>query len=478
MHKEIEPQNLLFIMSDEHNPKITGCYGHKIVETPNLDKLAAGGTLFTSAYTNSPICVPARAALATGRYVHKTGQWDNASAYQGVEESWHHTLRDHRVDVASIGKLHFRGGDDYGFTEELLPLHVLDGIGDLKGLLRKELPPKAGTSNMANDAGAGDSSYNSYDARIADRAVKWLEDRAGQPSANRFVLFVSFVMPHFPLIAPEEYYDLYEKYSLDELREGLTAPADDHPTLNRQRHYSNYEQFFDDDKKAKALRAYFGMVSILDHRIGQVIEALGNNGFGDNTRIVYTSDHGDNLGSHGMWGKSVMYENAARVPMIVSGKDIPAGERNETPVTLVDIAPTSLHATGVAATGKLYDGASLIDLANNEDVNRPAFAEYHASGSDTGQFMLRKGEWKLVYFAGQRPQLFHLPSDPLEVKDLWDDPQHQDKLSELKDELFAICNPDDVSAQAFADQRKVIDHYGGMDEILKTVNIPYTPAPE
>ncbi len=478
MQKTIEPQNLLFIMSDEHNPKITGCYGHPIVQTPNIDKLAQSGTLFSSAYTNSAICVPARAALATGRYVHETGQWDNSAAYRGEQESWHHTLRDHGVGVTSIGKLHFRGGDDYGFTEELLPLHVVDGIGDLKGLLRKELPPKPNTANMANEAGRGDSTYNQYDTRIANRAIEWLAQRAANPSQQPFVLFVSFVMPHFPLIAPDEFYDLYERYSLDELRQGLTAPPDNHPTLNRVRHFSNFDKFFDDEKRTKGLRAYFGMVSKLDSQIGRVIASLNENGFGNNTRIIYTSDHGDNLGSHGLWGKSVMYENSSRVPMIISGKDIPAGQRIETPVTLVDVAPTSLHATGVDASEKNYVGSSLIDLANEEQPERIAFAEYHASGSDTGQFMIRKGDWKLVYFVGQRPQLFNLKSDPLEVNDLWDQPEHQDKLGELTKELYAICTPEDVSAQAFREQRTVIDAYGGMEGILKTVNIPYTPAPD
>jgi len=105
----VKPANLLIIMSDEHNPKIMGCAGHGIVNTPNLDALAAGGTTYTSAYTTCPVCVPARAAFAVGKYVHQIGYWDNADAYDGAVPSWHHLLRERGHEVVSIGKLHFRG---------------------------------------------------------------------------------------------------------------------------------------------------------------------------------------------------------------------------------------------------------------------------------------------------------------------------------------------------------------------------------
>ena len=125
------PANLLFILSDEHSRRVLGCYGHPMIRTPNLDRLAASGVRFTDAYTNSPICVPARAALATGRYVHQIRFWDNAIAYDGSVPSWHHRVLDAGHEVVSIGKLHFRSADDdNGFTDEVMPLHVVDGIGD------------------------------------------------------------------------------------------------------------------------------------------------------------------------------------------------------------------------------------------------------------------------------------------------------------------------------------------------------------
>jgi len=473
---EIEPQNLLFVLSDEHNRKVAGCYGHPFVKTPNIDRLAANGTLFTSAYCNSPICVPARASLATGRYVHEIGCWDNASPYEGRPQSWHHMLRVAGVDVVSIGKLHYRGGDDYGFTEELLPLHVVGGKGDLKGLFRKSMLPKKGTADLAALAGRGVSSYSQYDGRIAAMAEDWIARRSAAAANEPFVLFVSFVMPHFPLIAPEEYYDLYAGYGLDELSYRLSAPPPQHPTLKRMRRYFDYDNHFDDDKRAIALRAYFGMVTRLDELVGGVITALARHGLDRRTRVIYASDHGDNLGNRGMWGKSVMYEDSVGVPLIVSGKDIPAGRTVTTPVSLIDIAPTALHALGVSS-GVDLPGRSLIDLARNEDAERVVFSEYHAAGSETGQFMIRKRNWKYVAYVDERPQLFDLENDPDELNDLWHDPRHKGVIDELHAELEAICDPVAVNARAFRDQHARIEESGGESGIEKSADIPFTPAP-
>ena len=137
----MKPANVLFILSDEHSRRVLGCYGHRMIRTPNLDALAARGIRFADAYTNSPICVPARASLATGRYPHDIRFWDNAIAYDGGVPSWHHRLREAGHEVVSIGKLHFRSeADDNGFSQEIMPLHINDGIGDPMGWLRDPLP--------------------------------------------------------------------------------------------------------------------------------------------------------------------------------------------------------------------------------------------------------------------------------------------------------------------------------------------------
>ncbi len=472
----LEPKNLLFVLSDEHNRKIAGAYGHPFVKTPNIDRLANSGTKFTAAYTNSPICVPARASLATGRPVHEIGFWDNASPYDGNVPSWHHALRDSGIDVVSVGKLHFRGGDDYGFTEELLPLHVLEGKGDLKGLLRRERQTNENTSGLAENVGMGQSTYFDYDARILECAQRWLEKRSRGTGDRRFALFVSFVMPHFPLRVPQPYYDLYRDIPLDKLRTGLDASPPDHPTLNRMRQFFNYDDHFDDRKRAEALRAYFGMVTRVDEMLGELLGTLQHCGLSDVTRVIYASDHGDNLGNRGMWGKSVMYEDSVAVPLVIAGPGIPRGCVVDTPVSLIDIAPTIAHATG-AAPDESWSGRSLIEIANNEVSDRVVLSEYHAAGSDTGQFMIRQGQWKYIAFVGAPAQLFNLSQDPDEITDLANDPTCAEIVERMQLALRKLCDPEEVSNRAFRDQRERIEKAGGEDAILHSADIPFTPAP-
>ena len=145
-----KPANVLFILSDEHTRDVTGCYGHPFIKTPHLDRLAARGTRFDAAYTNCPICVPARASLHTGTYGADNRCWDNAHPYDGSMRSWAHRLRDAGHQTLSIGKLHFRSDkDDNGFVQELIPLHVVDGQGDLLGLVRTP-EPAARARNMCD----------------------------------------------------------------------------------------------------------------------------------------------------------------------------------------------------------------------------------------------------------------------------------------------------------------------------------------
>lgn len=472
-----KPHNMLFILSDEHNARITGCYGHPIVQTPNLDSLAARGTRFTSAYCNSPICVPSRASLATGRYVHDVGCWDNAAPYRGAPQSWHGALRDRGVDVASVGKLHYRGGDDYGFSEVLEPLHVVGGVGDLKGLFRKELPSRTGTADLAADAGAGENAYEAYDTKIAAAAKDWLIRRDRQGNPTPFVLFVSFVMPHFPLIAPDAYYRRYERYDLESLRAGLDEPPAIHPTLARMRSYFDYDAYFDDDRRAVALRAYFGLVTRLDDLVGELLTGLAETAFADSTRVIYCSDHGDCLGNRGLWGKSVMFDDAARVPMIFAGADVPPNRTVDTPVSLVDIAPTMHQALGISAAGRGYRGRSLFDIARGADAQRAAFSEYHAAGSDTGQFMIRQGRWKYICYVGAPAQLFDLESDPQERTDLSQSTAAEPVLRTMHQTLLEICDPEAVNAAAFKDQRARILAHGGREQIGQSDDVPFTPAP-
>ena len=205
-------RNVLFIMSDQHQQKVAGCYGHDFINTPNIDALAARGTRFTTAYTNSAICVPARAALATGRYVNETHYWDNSHGYDGRVKSWHHLSGEQGCGVTSIGKLHYRYDDDpVGFEASIIPMNVAGGLGDIRGCVKRPMPPPLRRSKIVERIGPGESPYTQYDNEIMEKACTWLKEKGANKNGRPWTLMCSFVCPHPPHIAPREFYDLYDK---------------------------------------------------------------------------------------------------------------------------------------------------------------------------------------------------------------------------------------------------------------------------
>ena len=472
--------NVLFIMSDEHNREIAGCYGNSIVKTPNIDTLAARGVVFENAYCNSPICVPSRASLATGDYVHRIRYWDSAAAYDGRVPSWHHRVRDAGHDVVSIGKLHFRGADDdNGFSEVHHPIYVVDGVGDTHGLLRRDKRVRTVARELAEEAGRGSSSYTEFDIKVADATIGWLRERKDRQTDQPWVLFSSMLSPHYPLIAPDEFYDLYANADLPRPRLYDEADRPNHPVIAHYRETWNYDDFFDAERLQAGLAAYYGLCSFLDFQIGKILAALDDSGFADNTLVIYTSDHGDNLGNRGLWGKSVMYEESSAVPMVMAGPGIAAGQRCATPVSLVDVYPTVVEC--VCETLNAHEcalpGDNLITLAREQPADRIVFSELHDDGSMTGEFMVRQGNWKLVHYAGYPPQLFDLAADPFEEHDLSGRPETARVRSRLYDALYAIVDPEAVDRLAFADQQARIERLGGVEAILSRPDFNFTPLP-
>ena len=458
-----KPHNILIVMSDEHRRDAMGVMGHPVVQTPHLDALGARGAMFENAYTPSPMCVPARAAIACGDYVHRIRHWDSATPYDGGQRSWMHALRDAGVEVVSIGKLHFRSSDDdNGFSQEILPMHVVGGVGWPAGLLRKSPPPFDRAAELARDVGAGDSDYTRYDHSVTTAAVDWLTKTTKH--TNGWAAFVSLVSPHYPLIAPEHFAALYDPAAIDRPIAYESDARARHPELDRVAAFYNYDRYFDAKSMLKARAAYYGLVSYMDECVGQVLAALDASGQADDTLVLYVSDHGDMLGDHGYWTKQVMYEGSAGVPMIVAGPGVKAGRCVKTATSLLDLAPTATEF--VADLSWDGPGNSLLQIAANaDDPERTAFSEYHDGGSTTGTFMVRWDRWKYVYYVNEAPQLFDLEADPNELSDLGqsDSPTAHAARAEGFMRLTAICDPDAVNSLCFKDQRRRIEELGGKD---------------
>ena len=333
---------------------------------------------------------------------------------------------------------------------------------------------------LAASAGPGESTYNDYDRAITAAACRWIATEGPHASEKPWALFVSLVRPHFPLTAPPEFYALYppERMPMPRLYDETGRPR--HPAVLALRSVMNYDDFFADQRAVRrAIAAYYALVSFLDDNIGKILAALEAAGLTASTRVIYTSDHGDNLGARGLWGKSVMYEESVAVPLVVAGADISSGTVVDAPVSLVDCYRTVLEAVAcpVPRADLALPSHSLWEVLAGARPDRNVLSEYHAAGSITGTFMIRNGRWKYIYHVGFRPELYDLEADPGETTDLAERPDMASVLAECRAALLRICDPEAVSAEAFADQRHRIALHGGRDAVLKRGDYGYTPAP-
>jgi choline-sulfatase len=230
-----------------------------------------------------------------------------------------------------------------------------------------------------------------------------------------------------------------------------------------------------------AMAAYLGLCTFMDAQVGRVLQTLDEVGLSEQTRIIYTSDHGENAGARGMWGKSVHYEESGAIPLILAGECVPAGEVRATQTTLVDAYPAILDAVGLPLDDvKTLPGRSWFDLATApDDTDRIAFSEYHAAGSPSGSFMIRKGRYKFIYYVGFTPELFDLETDPEELTNLAQDDAYADTVQTFEGYLRAIVDPEDADRWAQAAQKALIESRGGPEMVMRNLITTknYTPVP-
>jgi choline-sulfatase len=240
-----------------------------------------------------------------------------------------------------------------------------------------------------------------------------------------------------------------------------------------------FDEPFDAPMVRRAIAAYMGLVSFLDSQVGTILSALEETGLLDNTRVVYTSDHGDNLGARGLWGKSTMYEESAGIPLILAGPDVPAGNVCDTPVSLVDGFPTFVHALGARPDERDLGlpGHSLLDIAHGYVPQRTVLSEYHAAGAMTGSYMIRHGRYKYIHYVGLPAMLFDLEADPHERNDLGGQAGCAAVVRECEARLRTVVDPEAADAQARDDQRRYIEKHGGADAIVERGTFRYSPPP-
>ncbi len=427
--------NILFIQVDQLAAKFLRCYGDKICHTPNLDRLAAEGTVFETAYCNFPLCSPSRASMATGKLCSEIGAYDNAAELPATIPTYAHYLRSAGYQTALSGKMHFIGPDQYhGFERRLTPdLYPADfswvpNWGD-------EGERDTNDPRSVTIAGLCERSIQiDFDDLVTFHAIQHLYDIARSEDVRPFFLQVSYTHPHEPYLCQKEFWDLYD---------GVDIPLPDVPALPEDQHDAHSVRLlsdfgmlnvrFADDDILTARRAYYGSVSYLDAKIGELLETLERTGQRDNTVIVFTSDHGEMLGERGMWFKKHFYEPSLKVPLIVTGGAFPSS-RAATPASLVDLLPTFMgvaEGSGWTSSVETLDGE---DLATKLDdtPDRPVYAEYLAEATTAPIFMVRLGRYKYIHSTDDTPLLFDLEVDPNERQNLAGRPEQENREARLR----------------------------------------------
>jgi choline-sulfatase len=376
----------------------------------------------------------------SGRRVHEIQCYNNCNAIPFEYPTYGQALSEQGVHSVHIGKLDvYRPSAELGFSEMLLP-HERKRPGD-ENVSRDPLAIRADGASRASGYGPHDSNPFQGDDAVVERALEWL---ATQPATldRPWVLVVQVVKPHFPHVVTRELWDLYpEGEDLPEF--GRDAASANHPYAQDLRAHFQTDQFSEKDIRGLR-RGYLGCVTYVDRQLGRIMDALDAHRLTDMTTLAYTSDHGEMLGKFGMWWKCSLYEDSARVPLVIAGPDIPSGRRVRTPVDLHDVRATLFATTGTAQPDG-WVGAPLDSIAP-DDPDRVVFSEYHGHGTRSGAYIIRKGDWKLIYCMAAPHQLFNLAEDPGELENLAE--VRPQKLLELEDELRAICSPERENARA------------------------------
>jgi choline-sulfatase len=442
--------NIVFICSDQHSGRYLGCNGDPIARTPNLDRIAKIGVNFRNTYSGNPVCVPGRACMMSGMYASDVNAFCNSTPLAAKEPTWGSYLRDAGYHCWATGKLDLTLGADIGF-EQTKTTHGHSQHPDITSLFRS--PVCFRPDERANVNGQFTDRADP-DAALARSAIKFIRERGAQ---KPWAVYVGMHMPHPKWVAEKKYLDIYppDKIPMPNIPAGYLERR--HTMFQVLANFKNVQVPIPEDRIRRARAAYFGMVSEVDEYVGWVLDEVEKSGQLDNTLFIYTSDHGEMLGEHGLWLKNVLLENAARVPLVMAGAGLPKGKTIETAVSHVDLVATMMELAGAKPSRKLR-GTSLVGLANGNPSSHRGFAysESHSEGNCTGSFLIRKGDWKYIYFTGDDPLLFNLKDDPGEFHNLAGKKETAAIEKEMHGLLTSQVDPDAVTDRAFAEQERVL----------------------
>jgi len=419
--------NILFLLSDEHSFRFLGhrgpADGGEPIDTPTFDRLARQGTVFTDAYCQMPLCTPSRLCLLTGTEVRRCGAWTNEAVLRPQLDTLPKTLAAAGYETCLVGKMHLGGNQQFvGFRHR--------PYGDLTGKCGHQWEPvgdprRRGMRARTTEAGiTGIPESLIQDEVVCHETVAWLREHRHARGSRPWFLCASFSRPHFPLTAPRRHFERYWPDGVTQPLVPAGGDAYDHPMSAGMRRGFQAEAI-ERPEMMRARAAYFACVSYLDEVLGDLLLRLEAGGFLDETVVVYTTDHGEMAGEHGVWWKNGWYEGCTRVPLIFS---LPAQRRAaapaarwRTPVALTDLYPTLCALAGAEPPAGL-NGTDLSPgvRGEGEPPERPVFCDNLIPrwGEGTEFRMIRWRNWKYVRFRNAAPLMFDLAAAPAEQHDL------------------------------------------------------------
>lgn len=444
-----------------------GYRGHPYVRTPHLDALAAEGTAFTSAYCNSPVCVPSRMSFITGKYAHQVGSWFLYVPLDPAEMTWARRLDQAGIESTMLGKLDFCGEyQDAGFSRHKIierrqawqeyPRQT-PFVDRLRGFVRPDKRAHIINSGVrepaVTDGHNGHSDrfgFYDHDRIVTDWAVDYLREKGSRPGDDPWTLYVGLLYPHWPYCVPQPYFDEYYPDRVV-LPEDAHFPNDKlHPALRHFQSTLGIDGITEEDVR-RTTAAYYGMITALDAMIGRIVDELKTQGMYDDTVVIYTSDHGESLGEHGLFYKQCSYEGSVGVPLIIRGPDLPGGQVRDQPVSLVDLYPTVLDLAGLDQDDD-RPGHSWLPLLTGDDLDRGfVFSEFHGNFFTDSWYMIRTERYKFTYYCGERSTLYDLDTDPGEFVDLAPNPGYASVLAEHQRLLHTVVDPEAVALRAKQD---------------------------
>lgn len=453
--------NVLFIIADDLNTSL-GSYGHPLAKTPNLDKLAARGVRFEKAACQFPLCGPSRNSMLTGLYPNSNGILANAQVFRQTipnHQSLSQAFRLSGYFAARIGKLYHynvplsigtNGHDDPGSWEMEINPAGADRMEDMDHTFSLIPGSYGGTLSWY----ASPNPDEKHTDGLMAREAAWVLERCAKDKSRPFFLALGFFRPHTPYIAPKAW---FEGYPVDKMPvvQGVKEDQADLPK-HALGSYKKEQDKLTDDLRRQALQAYLASISFMDAQAGVVLDTLDRLGLSENTIVVFTSDHGYHLGEHGLWQKQSLFEESARVPLIMAGPGVTPGAVAQAPVGLIDLYPTLTELCGVKAPANLQ-GQSLVPMLKDpkaegrgwvisQVVRGGGFKRMGASAAagDNGKrifgYSLRTPRWRYTEWAeGQEGrELYDHDTDPKELTNLAEKPDHAATVTELSTQLAGI----------------------------------------